>query len=108
MSTSEIKTLKNAAKSKSYETLKEKQNRWKAKSREKARQNDHVAVRKYQREATLKCRDKQKKEVPELYKARQLMWNLKRKPVNSHNIMKVPKILLQNYHRLNNDDTLIL
>ena len=103
--TSEEKTLKNAAKSKSYETLKEMQNRWKAKSREKARQNDHAAVRKYQREATLKCRDKQKKEDPELYKARQLMWNLKRKPVNSHNIMKVSKILLQNYHRLNNDDT---
>ena len=77
----------------------------KAKSREKARQNDHAAVRKYQREATLKCRNKQKKDDPELYKARQLMWNLKSKPVNSHNIMKVPKNLLQNYHRLNNDDT---
>ena len=105
--TSEEKTLKNAAKSKSYETLKEMQNRWKAKSREKARQNDHAAVRKYQREATLKCREKQKKEDPELYKARQLMWNLQERPVTSNNLMKVPKKLLQNYHRLRKhyDDT---
>ena len=86
--------------SKSYETFKERQNRYKAKSREKARKNDHDAVKKYQREATAKCRIKQKEEDPELYKARQLMWNWKERPVTSHNLMRVPKKLLQNYHRL--------
>ena len=94
-------------KKKSYETLKEKQNRWKAKSREKARQNDYAAVRKYQRESTSKWRKKQQKEDPELYKARKQMWSLQSKPTTNRNIMKVPKNLLQNYHRLNKfyDDT---
>merc|ERR1711949_36452 len=53
-------------KKKSYETLKEKQNRRKAKSREEARNNDYAAVRKYQRESTSKWRVKQQKEDPEL------------------------------------------
>ena len=109
-STSENKILTNSGNSKDYETLsesqksfmthqkimtelkkKESQNRRKAKSREKARQNNHDAVKKYQREATSKWRTKQKKEDPELYKARQLMWKLQERPVTSHNLMRVPK-----------------
>ena len=84
----------------SHETFREKQNRRKAKSREKARQNDYDAVRKYQRESTSKCRNKQKEEDPELYKARQQKWRLQAKPTTKRNIMKVPKNLLKNYHRL--------
>ena len=49
------------------ETMKEMQNRWKAKSREKARKKDHNALKKYQRENTAKCRKKQKQEDIELY-----------------------------------------
>merc|ERR1712079_815876 len=38
---------------------------------------------------------------PDLYKARKQMWRLQRKPITKRNIMKVPKNLLENYHRLN-------
>ena len=83
------------------ETLKEMQNRWKAKSREKARQKDHAALKKYQRENTAKCRKKQKQEDMELYLAKQQLLRLKDKDIERpQDLMKVPKNLIKNYHRL--------
>ena len=84
------------------ETLKEMQNRWKATSREKARQKDHAALKKYQRENTAKCRKKQKQEDMELYLAKQQLLRLKDKDIERpYDLMKVPKNLIKNYHRLN-------
>ena len=83
------------------ETMKEMQNRWKAKSREKARKKDHNALKKYQRENTAKCRKKQKQEDIELYLAKQQLLRLKDKDIERpHDLMKVPKNLIKNYHRL--------
>ena len=66
----------------------------------KPKHQDLAALRKHQREKTAKCRAKQKKEDPELYKARQQMWKFKATPVHRDDLMKVPKNLLKNYHRL--------
>ena len=83
------------------ETMKEMQNRWKAKSREKARKKDHNALKKYQRENTAKCRKKQKQEDIELYLAKQQLLRLKDKDIERpQDLMKVPKNLIKNYHRL--------
>ena len=84
------------------ETMKEMQNRWKATSREKARKKDHAALKKYQRENTAKCRKKQKQEDIELYLAKQQLLRLKDKDIQRpYDLMKVPKNLIKNYHRLN-------
>ena len=72
----------------------------KIKSAMNPKHQDLAALRKHQREKTAKCRAKQKKEDPELYKARQQMWKFKATPVHRDDLMKVPKNLLKNYHRL--------
>ena len=96
-----IKEEKDKGHEVKFETMKEMQNRWKAKSRKLFRERDSKAVKKYQKDATAKWRDKKKREDPELYKARQQMWRLQRQEINGKkDLMKVPKLLLENYHRL--------
>ena len=96
-----IKEEKDKGHEVKFETMKEMQNRWKAKSRKLFRERDSKAVKKYQKDATAKWRDKKKREDPKLYKARQQMWRLQRQEINEKkDLMKVPKLLLDNYHRL--------
>ena len=102
-----IKEVKDKGHDVGFETLKEMQNRWKAKSRKKARQKNHEAVKKYQRECTAKCREKLKREDPELHLARKQLTKFRNADLDRDNLMKVPRHLLKNYHRIDkyHDDT---
>ena len=85
------------------ESLRDMQNRWKAKSREKAREEDYEKVKKYQRESTAKWRDKEKKKDPELFLARTQLWRKRYDGVPWYELEKgrqCPQTLRRNIHRL--------
>ena len=89
------------------ETVNAMQNRWKAKSRDKAREKDYESVKKYQRESTAKWKAKEKQKDPELFLARTQLWNRTRRRVavpwyalKQCDFRNCPKTLKRNIHRL--------